>query len=94
MAYEEVKGDPIVKLDATNPSIEGVLLDIESGMYGPQFKIKKLNGDIVILGNQTVLATKIKKDFVGKKIKVDFAGEVKSKKSKFSYVDYKVYLDK
>ena len=94
MVYEEVIGNPIIKLDENNKSIEGVLLDIEEGVYGHQFKIKKTTGEIVVLGNQTVLATKIKKDFIGKKLKIDYIGKVNSKKSKFAYADYKVFVDK
>jgi len=94
MVYEEVIGNPIVKLDENNKTIEGVLLDIEEGVYGHQFKIKKLDGNIVVLGNQTVLATKIKKDFIGKKLKIDYVGKVNSKKSKFAYSDYKVFVEK
>jgi len=93
MTYKEITGTAIVKLGEQNKVLEGTLLGIEDGQFGPQFRFMKSDGTEVVLGNQTVLATKIHKKLVGKKLKVEFVGNVKSKATKNTYADYKVFVD-
>lgn len=100
MAYKEIVGQPVAKLDENNKTMEGVLVEIENGAYGPQFRMKltapfreSAAGEEIVLGNQTVLESKILPKHKGKQLKVEWVGLVKSGKSRYSYIDYKVYVN-
>lgn len=76
-------------------SIEGLLVDIESGV-GPNESILytlevKGQGDISIWGS-TVLDTRLKRTKIGEEVKVVYLGKKKSKKRKgATYKDYDVF---
>ena len=70
MPYEEVGRGQITKLDENNPTVEGTLIEIREGLYGPLFDIQTKDGETITLPSDTVLQTKITKNFIGKEIKI------------------------
>lgn len=95
MPYEEVGVGTITKLDEDNPTVEGTLIEIREGLYGPLFDIKTEDGVIVTLPSDTVLQTKIAKSFIGKVVKIEFMGLIPSTRRKGKeYKDYKVFVMK
>ena len=90
--YESVGTGQIIKLDDDNPVVEGTLIAIRDGQFGPLFDIKKEDGETVTLPSDTVLVTKLTKDLVGKQIGVEYTGDVPSTKRKGkSYKNYEVW---
>ena len=87
--WKEVSRGTITKLDEDNPVVEGILVEIRDGLYGPLFDIKQADGAVVTLPSDTVLQTKIAKNMVGKDIKVEFQGMIASTRRKGK--DYKNY---
>jgi len=95
MPYEEIGRGIITKLDESNPVVEGTLVEIREGLYGPLFDIQTADGETVTLPSDTVLQTKITKNFIGKQIKIEFKGMIPSTRRKGKeYKDYSVFVMK
>ena len=95
MPYEEVGRGVITKLDESNPVVEGTLVEIREGLYGPLFDIQTADGETITLPSDTVLQTKITKNFIGKQIKIEFKGMIPSTRRKGKeYKDYSVFIMK
>jgi len=76
-----------------NPEITGVLIAIEEGTYGQQYRIQIPTGELVTIGTYSVLTSKINKGDIGKWIKVKYNGNVKSEKVKGGvYKDFDVFI--
>lgn len=94
MVFKEISQGKIIKLDEDNPSLEGIFTETREGQYGVLFDIQKDSGETVTLPSDTVLTSKLTKNLIGKKIKVEFIGtEPSTQRRGKSYKNYRIYVD-
>lgn len=79
-----------VKFDKPDVSVYGILIKIDDTELGKQYTIET-NAGLMSLGNYTALNSRIDNSMIGKKIKVVYLGEKKSKAGRL-YKDFKVYV--
>lgn len=83
-----------VKFDDDHKEVIGILISIDQGSFGDQYLIETKDKKIVVVGSYTALKDKIKKDYIGKPIKINYKGKQKSQKSNRVYDDFDVYVKK
>ena len=75
----------------SSPEVVGVLEAVDKGTYGDQYTLTTQSGEQVIVGTYTALSGKITAEDVGKAVKIECVGEVKSPKSGRNYLNFKVF---
>ena len=77
-----------------NPILDGFLINIEEGVFGDNYLIEqKETKKLVIVGSKTALKGKLKKEDIGKAIRIHFIGLERSSIHKGQvYQNFKVYV--
>jgi hypothetical protein len=92
--WEERSGD-FWQHDTEGDSIEGKLVAVREGQYGPIYDVEDADGKITTVGSSTVLKNRITPNDVGKEIRVVFDGLQASKiKGRNATKLYKVFFRK
>ena len=88
---DEVKSSTIFWDYQKEKTIIGTFMRFESDSFGQHAVINDGKEEIHI-PNLTALRTKLEHLKIGQKIKIEYAGEIKSKKSGRLYQDFKVWI--
>lgn len=87
---DKVEGGNFFKFENENDFCVGVLKQITEGNFGKEYLFESPNGEIFSVGSYSALTSKIEDADVGKRIKIEYKGEIKSKTGRI-YKDFEVY---
>lgn len=91
--WKEIKPSTIHKFEKEGDSVEGTFVEIRDWIYGKLFDIQPDDGELLTLGSDTVLSSRLSQTFVGKRIKIIYKGKAISEKSKREYNDYQIFIE-
>ena len=77
--FEERTGGNFWKPENEGDSVEGRLVEIRDGKYGAVYDVEKSDGTLITVSTSAVLANRIRKNDVGKEVRIVFDGQQASK---------------
>lgn len=92
--WEEISSTPIRKFENEGEDLVGIFLRYVDGKYGQLAEIKTEDGSICKVPLDTVLASRLGPDLIGKEVKILFLGWAEPMAGGKEYKDYKVYSRK